>query len=97
LRFVWDPRKSDANRLLRGFDFEFATLVFDGPTLERDDLRRDHGERRVIAIGMADGLALTVVYTGRAGSDGEIVHRIISARLSNRHERKSYSEAVGPA
>ncbi len=97
MRFVWDLRKSAANQLLRGFDFEFATLVSDGPTQERDDLRRDHGERRVIAIGMADGLALTVVYTDRAGSDGEIVRRIISARLSNRHERKSYSEAGSPA
>ena len=97
LHFIWDPRKSAANQLLRGFDFEFATLVFDGPTLERDDLRRDHGERRVIAIGMADGLALTVVYTDRAGGDGEIVRRIISARLSNRHERKSFSEAGSPA
>lgn len=97
LRFVWDLEKSAANRLLRGFDFEFATLVFDGPTLERDDLRRDYGERRVITIGIADGLAVTVVYTDRAGSDGEIVRRIISARPSNRYERKAFSEAGSPA
>ncbi len=97
MHFIWDPRKSAANQLLRGFDFEFATLVFDGPTLERDDLRRNHGERRVIAIGMADGLALTVVYTDRAGNDGEIVRRIISARPSNRNERKAFSEAGSPA
>jgi len=96
LRFVWDLEKSAANRLLRGFDFGFATLVFDGLTLERDDLRRDYAERRVIAIGRADGLALTVVYTDRAGSDGEIVRRIISARPSNRHERQAFSEASSP-
>ena len=59
---------------------EFATLSFDGPTLERDDLRRDYGERRVIAIGIADGLALTVVYTDRAGNDGAIVVHFGSAR-----------------
>ena len=76
---------------------EFATLSFDGPTLERGDLRRDYGERRVIVIGIADGLALTVIYTDRAGSDGEIVRRIISARLSNRDERKAYSEAGSQA
>jgi len=93
LRFIWDLEKSAANRSARGFDFEFATLIFDGPTLERDDLRRDYGERRVIAIGIADGLALTVIYTDRAGSGGEIIRRIISARLSNRREREAYSEA----
>jgi len=93
LRFIWDLEKSAATRLSRGFDFEFATLVFDGPTLERDDLRRDYGERRVIAIGIADGLALTVIYTDRAGSGGEIIRRIISARPSNRREREAYSEA----
>jgi uncharacterized protein len=97
LRFDWDLEKSTGNRLLRGFDFGFATLVFDGPTLERDDLRRDYGERRVIAIGIADGLALTVIYTDRAGRDGVIVRRIVSARLSNRHERKAFAEAGSPA
>jgi hypothetical protein len=61
LRFDWDHEKSAANQLLRGFDFGFATLVFEGPTFERDDLRRDYGERRVISIGTADGVALTVI------------------------------------
>jgi uncharacterized DUF497 family protein len=42
------------------------------------------------AIGSADGIALTVVFTDRAESGGEIVRRIISARLSNRHEREAY-------
>ncbi len=42
--FEWDPEKSEANLRERGFDFEFATLVFDGTTLERPDRRRDYGE-----------------------------------------------------
>ena len=46
--FSWDERKSAANLAERGFDFEFASLVFAGPTLEREDTRRDYGERRVI-------------------------------------------------
>src|ERR1043166_6622139 len=36
MRFSWDPEKSEANLRERGFDFAFATLVFDGPTLERE-------------------------------------------------------------
>ena len=94
MRFGWDRRKSARNLRERGFDFAFATLVFDGPTLERDDTRRDYGERRVIAIGFAQGLALTVVYTDRAGTGGGVVRRIISARLSNRREREAYFEAL---
>jgi uncharacterized DUF497 family protein len=94
VRFGWDRRKSARNLRERAFDFEFATLIFDGPTLERDDTRRDYGERRVIAIGLAQGFVLTVVYTDRAETGGEVVRRIISARLSKRREREAYFEAL---
>ena len=77
MRFSWDARKSDRNFRERGFDFEFATQIFDGSTLERADSRRDYGEHRVIALGKAQDIALTVVYTHRAGAGGEINRRII--------------------
>ena len=93
MRFGWDARKSDRNLRERGFDFEFASQVFDGPTLEREDTRRDYGEPRVIAIGRADGITLTVIYTDRAEA-GEKVRRIISARVSSRGERQTYDKAV---
>ncbi len=93
VRFAWDLRKSAENLRVRGFDFEFATLVFEGATLERQDERRDYGEHRVVAIGLAQGLALTVVYTDRVEA-GVAVRRIISARMSNRHERQAYFEAL---
>jgi len=93
VRFGWDEQKSSRNFRDRGFDFEFATLIFEGPTLEREDARRDYGERRVVAIGIAQGIALTVVYTDRTEA-GEVVRRIISARLSDRHERQAYFEAT---
>lgn len=96
VRFGWDPRKSHENLRARGFDFEFASLVFEGPTLEREDQRRDYGEKRVIAIGLAQGIALTVVYTDRAEA-GVVVRRIVSARLSNRRERQAYFEALSQA
>lgn len=77
----------------RGFDFEFATLIFGGATLEKEDRRRDYGELRVIAVGLAEGIALTVVYTDRAPEAGWSVRRIISARKSNRRERNAYEKA----
>ena len=94
MRFSWDSRKSEANFVARGFDFEFATLIFERVTVERTDDRRNYGERRVVAIGLAQGLHLTVAYTDRKGPGEEIERRIISARRSNRRERKAYREAV---
>ena len=92
--FEWDERKSDDNLRERGFDFEFATQIFDEATLEREDTRWDYGERRIVAIGAAGDVLVTVVYTDRAEADGSLLRRIISARVSNRHERKAYVEAV---
>ena len=92
--FEWDPEKSEANLRERGFDFEFATLVFEGPSLEVQDRRQDYGELRRVATGLAEGIALTVVYTDRRTDQGGTVRRIISARRSNRRERKAYQAAI---
>ena len=90
----WDPEKSEANLADRGFDFEFATLIFDGPVLQVEDRRRDYGEVRFVAIGLAEGIALTVVFTDRPDPAGRVVRRVISARRSNRYERKAYEAAI---
>ncbi len=99
MTFDWDPHKSEENFASRGFDFEFAALVFSSPHVEFDDTRRDYGERRMIALGVAEGVRLTVVFTDRLTNDSiggarEIVRRIISARLSNRKERCRYAEII---
>ena len=95
LRFIWDVETSEANVQRRGFDFGAASLIFDGLVLERDDLRRDYGERRVVAVGIAAGEYLTVVYTYRNSARGA-VRRIISARRSNKRERRNYDKAFAP-
>jgi uncharacterized DUF497 family protein len=94
VRFSWDSRKSETNLAERGFDFEFASLIFEQPILERVDDRRDYGESRILAVGVAQGIHLTVAYTDRSEPDQDIERRIISARRSNRRERKAYSEAI---
>ena len=94
MTFEWDAEKSDANLRERGFDFAFASLIFDGLTLERQDHRMDYGEIRTVAVGIADGVVLTVVYTDRTGRGGETIRRIISARRSNRREREAYEAVV---
>ena len=94
MRFAWDAQKSDRNLRDRGFDFEFATQIFERQTLERTDSRRDYGERRVIALGVAQDVSLTVVYTDRAETGGVVSRRIISARKSDRREREAYTKAT---
>ena len=94
MTFDWDVRKSAENVVRRGFDFAFASLVFTDTYVEYDDTRRDYGERRVIALGVADGIALTVVFTDRVATGAGVVRRVISARLSNRKERRRYAETV---
>jgi uncharacterized DUF497 family protein len=97
MRLTWDPAKSDANLRERGFDFAFASLVFDGRTLEQEDRRHDYGERRIVALGLAQGIHVAVVYTDRVDAAGEIVRRIIAARRSSRHEREAWNAATaGP-
>jgi len=93
MNFAWDPEKSEANLRERGFDFEFASRIFDRPTLEKEDRRHDYGQARVIAVGLVDAVALTVVYTDRSDEKG-VIRRIVSARRSNRRERQAYEEAV---
>ena len=92
--FTWDPKKSEVTLRERGFDFEFATLVFEGFTLEEEDRRKAYGERRVLAVGVADETHLTVVYTDRIGPRGKKIRRFISARRSSRRERQAYQKAL---
>lgn len=88
--FEWDEAKSESNFSARGFNFSFAALIFDGPTLEMDDERTGYDERRIQAIGQVAKDILFVVYTWR----GE-VRRIVSARKANRRERNAYRKIFG--
>jgi uncharacterized DUF497 family protein len=94
MTFEWDPAKSTRNWHLRGFDFEFACQVFNGIYIEYDDRRRDYGEHRVVALGLAAGVPLTVIFTDRVDPSGTVVRRLISARVSNRKERHRYAESL---
>ena len=94
MRFSWNPAKSPANLRLRGFDFEFAARMFDGPTWEPEDRRRDYGERQILATGLVEGVELTICFTDRTTGDSVLERRIISARRSNRRERQAYWQAI---
>jgi uncharacterized DUF497 family protein len=88
MAFEWDVAKNAANRAKHRIDFDNAMRIFEGPTLEKIDRRRDYDEERIAAVGIADGLELFVVYTWRGPN-----RRIISARRANRNETEAYRRA----
>jgi hypothetical protein len=89
MTFEWDERKRAGNLAKHGVDFELAKLIFEGPILEGPDDRRNYGERRFGAFGMAKGIVLFVVYTWRGRR-----RRLISARKAGKHEQKIYASRL---
>jgi uncharacterized DUF497 family protein len=90
MRYSWDEEKSQANIARHGIAFEDAKRVFDGPTVEKVDDRFEYGEVRVYAIGVVNGLEITVIYADRETDE----RRIISAWRAEPHERRHYWKNV---
>jgi uncharacterized DUF497 family protein len=86
MRYSWDEDKNRRNIERHGIAFEDARRIFEGPTVERVDDRFEYGEIRVYAIGLVNGLEITVIYTDRNHDE----RRIISAWRAEPHERRAY-------
>lgn len=83
----WGDDKNVLNKQLHNLSFEAAQYVFTDPErLERPDQSEENtsGEERWQTLGMV-GKVLFVVYTERGEN-----RRIISARIAEKHERRSY-------
>lgn len=85
MAFEWDEQKRAANLEKHGIDFELARRIFDAAVLEGPDNRREYGEPRIAAYGVAREILLFVIYTWRDGN-----RRIISARKASTEERRIY-------
>jgi uncharacterized DUF497 family protein len=90
MRYTWDIEKNRRNVARRGISFEDAARIFEGVTVEQEDDRFDYGEVRIYAIGVVNGLEITVIYTDR----DEDERRIIAAWRSEPHERRYYWQNV---
>jgi uncharacterized protein len=66
----------------RGLDFADAALIFEGVTLQVEDIRKEYGERRIICYGMLAGRMVVVGYTPR-GAD----RHVFSMRKANEREQ----------
>ncbi len=86
MRFTWDPEKNLANIRRHAIAFADAARIFGGPTVERVDDRFEYGEIRVYAIGLMNGIEVTLIYMDR--DDDE--RHIISAWKAEPHERRYY-------
>ncbi|MBM2804123.1 MAG: BrnT family toxin [Deltaproteobacteria bacterium] len=93
MRYSWDEKKNRINLRRHGVAFEDAARIFERITLEKVDDRFDYGEVRVYAIGVVNGLEITLIYTDR--NDDE--RRIISAWRAEPHERRAYWKALNGA
>jgi uncharacterized DUF497 family protein len=87
--FEWDIDKSEATYELRGFDFHFASRLFEDLHYRERLETRDLGEERVVSYGAIDGVHITVVWTERGSRK-----RIISAFLSARKDIIDYEQAI---
>ena len=86
MNYTWDPKKNRQNIALHGIAFEDAVKIFNGPALEQVDERFDYGEVRVYAVGLVNGIEITVIYAEVSSS----MRRIISAWKAERYEREAY-------
>lgn len=87
--FEWDDAKNRSNFNKHGIDFDAAREIFKKPVVRRQDLRKNYGEHRWIALSMFQGEVVAATYTLR----GSRV-RVISIRRANRYERKIYKEKI---
>lgn len=90
VKISYDPQKRADTLERRGLDFEDASRVFAGPTVDFVDDRRDYGEVRWITFGKLDGRLMVVVWTNRNDA-----RHIISMRKANEREKEKYGRQLG--
>ena len=82
MRITFDPVKRDKALTERGLDFAAAELVFEGVTLEIEDIRKEYGEKRIICYGVLVERMVVIGYTPR-GAD----RHVFSMRKANEREQ----------
>ncbi len=87
----WDPGKAKTNWRKHGVTFEEAATVFTDPLSSTVyDPLHSQAEDRFVIIGQSIQRRLLVV----VHTDWGDTIRIISARVANAHERKTYEETT---
>ena len=87
MKITFDPAKCQAAINERGLDFADASIVFAGPTITVQDVRRDYGEMRFQTIGFLVDRMVMVVWTPR-----DEARHVISMRKCNEREKAIYQK-----
>ena len=91
MEISFDTAKSDRNLVDRGLPFMLVEqLDWSGAVIE-EDVRKNYGERRYLALGTIGDRLHAVAFTPRAGK----VH-VISLRKANQREVKEYEQKTQP-
>jgi uncharacterized DUF497 family protein len=88
---TWDEGKRRLNLRLHRLDFVGAEAIWDGPTVTREDVRKDYGEKRLVTFGLLDAEVVVLVHVER---DDDM--HIISLRRAEKHEARYYFEVTRP-
>ena len=82
MRVTFDSVKRAKTLAERGLDLKDAAIVFEGTTVEFEDMRKDYGERRIICYGLLSGRLVVIGYTPRG-----VTRHIFSMRKANHREK----------
>jgi uncharacterized DUF497 family protein len=68
--YEWDEAKREANIQKHGVDSVLAAKIFDGPTVEATDTRRDYGEPRIGTTAWPETSCFSLSIRGAATAGG---------------------------
>ena len=91
MNISFDPAKNVRNVADRGLPFKLVEQLEWSSAIIEEDVRKNYGERRYLALGLIDGRLHAVVFTPRAGK----VH-VISLRKANPREVRDYEQKTKP-
>lgn len=91
MEISFDPAKSERNVTDRGLPFTLVEQLEWSGAVIKEDVRKNYGERRYLALGMIGDRLHAVVFTPRADK----VH-VISLRKANQREVKDYEQKTQP-
>ena len=86
---TWDEPKRKLNLKKHGIDLREAEEIFDGPMVTSEDTRLPYGEQRFVALGVLNGVVVSMTYAERSGD-----LRIISIRKALKHETRFYLSQI---
>ncbi len=86
---TWDETKRKLNLRKHGIDFRDVEEIFDGPTVTAEDTRQAYGDQRWVALGILNGVVVSMTYTERKDD-----LRIISIRKALKHEARFYISQI---